>query len=217
MIASNIPPTKCCSACGVEKPLNADNFHPAKGYRFGFTGQCKPCRNQKIAEWQAAHPEKLAAASARYGQTDKGKAQQKRMRTKHRERRRLNCQQWHAEHKEHERDLNIKNKMKDKFGLTPEQYQARFDAQNGLCAVCDKPEVVHDKHGKLKRLAVDHDHKCCPEQKSCGKCIRWLLCQRCNILLGIAKDDPNYLRKVAARIESKQQDMESKSQEEENV
>jgi hypothetical protein len=38
-------------------------------------------------------------------------------------------------------------------------------------------------------LAVDHDHNCCPSKKTCGKCIRGLLCMDCNRGLGYFRDD----------------------------
>lgn len=34
------------------------------------------------------------------------------------------------------------------------------------------------------RLCVDHDHQCCPIGGSCGKCIRGILCTKCNTFLG---------------------------------
>jgi hypothetical protein len=86
-----------------------------------------------------------------------------------------------------------------RFNITPEQYTALLEAQGGVCALCRKPERAHHQSGKLKLLAVDHDRRCCPGAKSCGRCIRGLLCFSCNVTLGklecrgIAARLPDYL------------------------
>lgn len=83
-----------------------------------------------------------------------------------------------------------------RFSLTPEQYAAKFLAQGGLCAVCEQPESQF-RNGQRKFLAVDHDHRCCPGDSSCGECVRQLLCGGCNNLLGRAYDNPTRLVEAA--------------------
>ena len=68
-----------------------------------------------------------------------------------------------------------------KYGLTPENYETMFLSQNGLCAICES-----SNNGK--RLHVDHDHET-------GK-VRQLLCNSCNIGLGMLKDDTSILEKA---------------------
>lgn len=70
-----------------------------------------------------------------------------------------------------------------KFGTTEERLSEIHHAQGGACAICKRPE------GEDRSLAVDHDHSCCPENRSCGKCIRGLLCSACNTGLGMFGDD----------------------------
>lgn len=67
-----------------------------------------------------------------------------------------------------------------RYGLSQAEYKNMVKNQKGRCAICFK---------KPHRFMVDHDHACCPGRKTCGKCIRGLLCQRCNILLGFAEDN----------------------------
>lgn len=40
---------------------------------------------------------------------------------------------------------------------------------------------------------IDHNHNCCPKPPLCGKCIRGLLCSRCNLVLGLLNEDPKLL------------------------
>ena len=73
------------------------------------------------------------------------------------------------------------------YGFTNEHYEAQSRAQNDLCAVCKRAQ----QNGY--RLAIDHDHGCCPERTACDKCRRGLLCTNCNTLLGSAHDDVEIL------------------------
>lgn len=71
------------------------------------------------------------------------------------------------------------------YGISREQFLELFEAQEGKCARCRKEEWrAHPKTGRVYDLSVDHDHSCCPGKKSCGKCVRGLLCSRCNNMLG---------------------------------
>lgn len=75
--------------------------------------------------------------------------------------------------------------LRRQFNITIEQYEDMLESQNGVCAICSQPETKrHPTSGDTQRLAVDHDHTCCSGEKSCGKCVRGLLCARCNQTLG---------------------------------
>lgn len=86
------------------------------------------------------------------------------------------------------------------FGITVEQYGEILARQGGTCAVCRLPETARHQSGGTKRLAVDHDHSCCPAQKSCGECVRGLLCARCNTALGLLRDNTDFLANAIAYL-----------------
>jgi len=71
-------------------------------------------------------------------------------------------------------------KLKYLYGLTPEQFDQIMAKQGGVCAICKK---------ESSKFCVDHDHSCCPGKgKTCGKCVRGILCDRCNLMLGFIEN-----------------------------
>jgi len=79
------------------------------------------------------------------------------------------------------------------YGMTHAEYDVLLERQGGVCRICGVAPSG-------KRLAVDHDHDCCPGEKSCGNCVRSLLCQRCNQGLGFFGHDVARLREAADYI-----------------
>ena len=77
-------------------------------------------------------------------------------------------------------------------GRNPADYEQRLHL--GFCALCGKKDAG-------RSLCSDHDHDCCPGEKSCGKCTRDFLCHKCNKALGLFCDSPERLRDAAAYIE----------------
>jgi hypothetical protein len=70
------------------------------------------------------------------------------------------------------------------YSKTLEWYKEQLRLQGGVCAICKQPPT----EGPKGRLTVDHDHACCPAHRSCGTCVRGLICQHCNLVLGHSKD-----------------------------
>lgn len=97
-------------------------------------------------------------------------------------------QLWRAKDKsENEIPSQFWYDIKHRYNLTPEEYEGMLKDQNNVCLVCEKtPE----------RWCVDHDHSCCPGKRSCGQCIRGLLCYGCNRLLGYIESDPDIVSKA---------------------
>ncbi len=88
------------------------------------------------------------------------------------------------ERPEHQRAVSRKSLLA-KYGVTPERFDAMLAEQGGVCKTCGKkPDVPTNQHGRLG-FVVDHDHVT-------GK-VRGLLCPKCNLILGLANDDPELL------------------------
>lgn len=73
--------------------------------------------------------------------------------------------------------------LRKMYNITLAEYDDMLLAQNGVCAIC------HGVNPGEDALSVDHDHRCCPGKKSCGGCVRGLLCRKCNTGLGAFDDN----------------------------
>lgn len=74
------------------------------------------------------------------------------------------------------------------YGISIERYTEMF--RNG-CQICGVTEG---------RLHIDHDHSCCTKG-SCGKCVRGVLCHKCNTALGLLGDDVTRMSKAIGYLE----------------
>ena len=85
-----------------------------------------------------------------------------------------------------------------KYALTSERAKALL--KDPRCKICGTKDPAKVKAGR-SGWCIDHDHSCCPGSKSCGKCVREVLCVTCNSLIGFAKDDPEVLKSAITYIE----------------
>lgn len=80
----------------------------------------------------------------------------------------------------HDKENNRNELLKARFGIDLVKYNEMFVAQNGCCAICQKPQSAEKRN-----FAVDHDHN--------TRAIRGLLCENCNRALGQFQDSVEIL------------------------
>lgn len=66
--------------------------------------------------------------------------------------------------------------------------------QDGCCYLCGRELGPH------RMAVIEHDHRCCPPNKSCAVCRRGLACYPCNSIIGLAADDPDLLETIARNL-----------------
>ena len=168
---------KQCTKCFKTKPHS--DFHKKKQINDGYAYHCKLCvKAYDMKEHDATRvlPRKLQGAlvHCRYCKTYLDRSNFSK-----------NLTYCNACSKLVGHSGNLK-----KYGLSMDDYMDLEESQNKLCAICNKQEQSR------KRLSVDHDHSCCPGVTSCGKCIRGLICFRCNTALGMVEDSKETLQSM---------------------
>jgi len=113
----------------------------------------------------------------KYAKSDPNYSEKKKARDK------VRIANWSAERKEEERKKLYDGWLKRKYGITLKEYHIFLDNQNNKCAICEATEA-----GGMGSFHLDHCH-------NTGE-IRGILCQKCNMMLGLASDNIKILNKA---------------------
>ena len=146
----------------------------------------RPSRTEYHRAWRAANPEKVRAARQRHraGQdVEKRREQVARYNADRVEYKR----QWSEDNAERIQARARARRIEAKYGLTSEAWNDLFESQDRRCALCK----THKPGGA--GWATDHDHQT-------GQ-VRGILCNPCNLAIGLMADDPERLRAAADYLE----------------
>lgn len=111
-----------------------------------------------------------------------------------------NAHQREYERRPENRQKRMDRWLKSRYGMTPADLADLLARQGGVCAICRTPEP-----GGQGKWHIDHDHACCPgKTRSCGTCVRGLLCVRCNMALGLFHDSLHRLRNAIRYLSGEQ-------------
>jgi hypothetical protein len=93
--------------------------------------------------------------------------------------------------------------LKNKFGITLEDYDKLLAKQNSKCAICGLVNGVKpDSRGRVTQLLhIDHCHK--------TNKVRGLLCRQCNVGLGSFRDSPQLLLQASEYLTKLQNAVQS--------
>jgi Recombination endonuclease VII len=174
-----------------QRQRRADNLEAVRAYKRDWRNANRERINAQLRQRRADDPERFREYNRRYQKRNRA-AINERNRT--RDRARTNALRLQRRRADPVKTRAVS--QRERHGITPEQWQELWTAQSGLCWLCGEP-LPEDR----RKVHVDHDHRHCPPGRSCGLCRRGLACDACNTLVGLARDDPARLRRVADELE----------------
>lgn len=162
---------KTCSNCDEFKPLELFSNH--KKTKDGKCSWCKACHQVASTRYRNENRERTRELNKKARSTPEAKEK---------------VRQRELRNKDKRSDQSRFRTIERKYGLSKEGYLEMANQQGNLCKICN---VEGDKnlHGFLY---VDHCHTTLK--------IRGLLCQRCNSLLGLAKDSVTILENAISYL-----------------
>lgn len=166
--------TKVCSDVNCRLPRkNASEFREGRS-------RCRECEARVMREYKIRFPDRVRESQRKYHQKHEWKIQHTRS--------------IGIEYRNHPEKWWYRT-IKKLYGMTSSDYTKLLSQQESRCAICGKHQ-----QDLSRRLSVDHNHSCCSGKTSCGKCIRGLLCDKCNHGLGQFNDSVYLLKNAIQYI-----------------
>lgn len=198
---------KICKLCGLEKSLS--EFSRQTGCKDGVRPYCKFCDNNpnsRLIRKKIREDKEFLLQTGRQKCTRckqikdlisfvKDQSKKSGVRT-------ICCQcdkdKQNSKSPEEKRIENRKSTVRQ-YNLDMEELNWLITQQNNRCLICQTLLNLDPTKGPV--AAIDHDHRCCArKQHSCGKCVRGVLCDKCNCGLGFFKDTPELLFRAGTYI-----------------
>ena len=137
------------------------------------SGGCRPCSKAYHQKYRNENRERVRAYGQKYAAVNSGKAKTYRKR-------------YYAANAERAKAYSKANALKQKYGLTLQQWDLLLISQLGRCWFCER--------SMLETPVVDHDHA--------TKEVRGLAHRNCNIAFGLLAEDPEVLQLLAQKAVS---------------
>lgn len=172
-----------CYVCGHSKPeSNFSRLHRRDRI-------CRKCLREYKRKWVSLNRDKCSV----YGKRSYMKNRERQLEAKRIYRSTLQ-RKYRSKYKKKTSEWSRRHHLKKKYGISLDDYEEMFLRQRGLCAVCEKPQSKK-RRGRVivKRLSVDHCHV--------TGIVRGLLCDKCNVGIGLLGDSSQALRKALNYLE----------------
>jgi hypothetical protein len=165
------------------KAWKLKNAEHIKQYNDAYHAANPDYEKERCKKWKRKNREKVSEYNRKWNKEN-------------RERRNELNKQWQQSNPEY-RDNKFAYNLMYNYNITVDDYNRMLANQDGHCAACPATERTV---GRVRRLCVDHARSCCPRTKSCGKCVRGLLCNPCNRALGLLMDNEETLSQLIAYL-----------------
>lgn len=139
-------------------------FSKSKKVKGGYRHWCKLCVNLWTKQWRKLHAKRLNE-KARKDRIDNPNKYKK----------------YNSNRRKKWKETKLR-----RYGITIQILNKYLKLQKNKCKCCN---ILLKNNYK-----IDHDHLCCPKVGSCGKCIRGILCNNCNLSLGLNKENIKILQ-----------------------